>query len=67
MTNIGVSSLEGCLLYTSIDFGTQEYVWQALRYIESNYMNPIRIEDLATHVGLSRKYFYPVSYTHLNS
>lgn len=49
-----------------IDFGTQEYVWQALRYIESNYMNPIRIEDLATHVGLSRKYFYHVFQRYLH-
>ena len=49
-----------------IDFGTQEYVWQALRYIESNYMNPIRIEDLANYVGLSRKYFYHVFQRYLH-
>ena len=36
---------------------TEEYVLQAQNYIETNYMNPIRVEELADSLNLNRSYF----------
>lgn len=34
-----------------------EYITRAINYLESNYMNPIRVSGLAAKLGLERSYF----------
>lgn len=38
--------------------GTQEYLAKALRFIQYNYAAPIRVEDIAAYVGISRSQLY---------
>lgn len=33
------------------------YVGQAVNYIESNYSQPMRVQDIAAGLGLNRSYF----------
>lgn len=42
----------------NVAFGMQEYVGQALRYIQHNYAAPIQIGHIADYVGVSRSQLY---------
>lgn len=45
-----------------------EYVSQAIQYIDNNYYNKIKISDIAEHLGINRSYFFSIfkKYMHLS-
>lgn len=43
-----------------VEYGSQEYVWSAIRYIDAHYPENITVESLAENVGITRKYFYNI-------
>lgn len=38
--------------------GTQDYLAQALEYIHDHYTQPLRVDEIASHVGVSRSQLY---------
>ncbi|SDM83944.1 AraC family transcriptional regulator [Acetanaerobacterium elongatum] len=45
--------------------GGREYIDLALRFIEYNYSTNIGVDDIATHIGLSRSHLYRLFIKHL--
>ncbi len=43
---------------TSVNEKKSDYVEEALNYIESNYCDPITIQDIANHLNLNRSYLH---------
>lgn len=43
-----------------------EYIRQAIRYIQGNYDQPIRVSDIADHIGIDRTYLYMLFVEHLD-
>ncbi len=43
---------------SSIETRQEEYLRQAVRYIENNYADEITVSGIASHVGLDRSYLY---------
>ena len=43
-----------------------EYVRQAIEFIQSNYMKPIRVHDIAEHVNINRGYLYSLFKKEMN-
>lgn len=44
--------------FSSIETRQEEYLRQAIRYIENNYADEITVRAIASHVGLDRSYLY---------
>lgn len=42
------------------EYGTQEYVWMAIRYIDAHYAEDITVKSLAEKIGITRKYLYSI-------
>lgn len=43
--------------YPKLDYGTQDYIWNAMRFIDDHYSENITIVQIAEHLGITRKYF----------
>jgi AraC family transcriptional regulator of arabinose operon len=43
-----------------------EYVRKAIEYIQTNYMRPIRVHDIAEHVNINRGYLYALFKKEMN-
>lgn len=43
-----------------------EYLRQAILFIQSNFDQPIRISDIAAHIGIDRTYLYMLFVEHLD-
>ncbi len=39
---------------------TDEYIKKAMYYMEMNYSEPIKVSDVAAHIGLNRSYFFSI-------
>lgn len=50
----------------SIETRQEEYLRQAVRYIENNYADDITISGIAAHVGLDRSYLYSLFQRYLH-
>ncbi len=57
--------LFGELLYTALtvsetskNISNRKYIQAAIQYIEQNYTQPLKVADIASHLGLNRSYFY---------
>lgn len=47
------------------ELSRSEYIRQAIRYIQGNYDQPIRVSDIADHIGIDRTYLYMLFVEHL--
>lgn len=49
------------------ELSRSEYVKQAIIYIQGNYDRPIRVSDIAAHIGIDRTYLYMLFVEHLDT
>ncbi|MBI5974289.1 AraC family transcriptional regulator [Staphylococcus canis] len=49
-----------------IESDTNKTVRSALQYINQNYMKPIKVQDVAQHVNVSRSYLYKIFKNHIH-
>ena len=42
-----------------------EYIRQAITYIQGNYDQPVKVSDIAAHIGIERSYLYLLFVEHL--
>lgn len=49
------------------ELNRSEYIRQAISYIQGNYDRPIRVSDIAAHIGIDRTYLYMLFVEHLHT